>query len=298
MAFSLDHYRIFHAVVQHKSFSAAAAQLYVTQPAVSQAVKQMEQDFGTRLFIRTKNGILLTEEGEILSGYIASALGLIDAGEQRVKKIAQLSAGVLRIGASDTISRWFLTPFLEEFHTLYPDIAITMTNRTSSEILKLLSAGQVDIGYVNLPITARGMRTVACKTVHDGFIAGPRYAGLAGKRLSLQDVAAHPMIMLERAANSRRYVDKFFLSAGIELEAQIELSAHDLIADYVRIGLGVGCVTREFCPEAAAGGDLFFLELDRPVPPRQIGACYPEGIEISAAARKFIDMTQQPQERG
>ncbi len=293
MGFSLDSYKIFLTVVNKKSFSAAADALYITQPAVSQSIKQMERDFGTRLFIRTKNGIIPTQEAEVLSGYISSALSLINAGEQRVKKLAELSAGALKIGASDTISKWFLTPFIEEFHRLYPDISISITNRTSTEILKLLSGGQVDIGYVNLPIGARGMLTLSCKTVSDVFIAGEKYSSLRDRRLELAELLEYPMIMLERAANSRRWVDRFFLSHGIALEAQIELGAHDIIADYVKIGLGIGCVIKEFCTEAIGRDGIFALELKDPVPPRSIGVCYPEGIELSAAARKFIDMTRQ-----
>ena len=286
MGFSLEFYKIFDAVVKNKSFSAAANALYITQPAVSQAIKQMETEFETQLFLRTKKGIVLTQEGEILSGYISSALSLIEAGEQRVKKLAELSAGTLRIGAGDTTSKWFLTPFVEEFHKLYPGVSISITNRTSSDILKLISSGQVDIGYVNMPVSASGIQALECRTVTDVFIASQKYAELKDKKIELNSLAKYPMIMLERAANSRRWVDRHFLKHGIELEA------HDLIAEYVKIGLGIGCVIKEFSNEVIGKDGIFEIKLNNPVPKRSIGVCYPEGIELSAAARKFIDMTR------
>ena len=287
----LDYYRIFAAIVKEKSFSAAAHTLYITQPAVSQAVRRMEKELGARLFLRTKKGVTLTTEGEILSGYVSSALNLFNAGEQRVKKLAALSAGTLRIGASDTISRWFLAPYIEEFHRLYPNISISITNRTSTDILKLLSQGQVDIGYVNLPVEAEGLYTLSCRTVNDVFIAGEKYAALKERPLSLFELSAYPLIMLERASSSRRWVDRFFLSHGIALKAQIELGAHDLIAEYVRIGLGIGCVIEQFSSQSIEKDNLFTVRLNNPIPSRSIGVSYPIGIELSAAAKKFIAMT-------
>lgn len=291
MNISLDLYRIFDAVVRAGSFSAAARELYISQPAVSQAVRQLEEALGTKLFTRGQRGISLTHEGELMRGYISSALSLIAAGEQRVLKLGELSAGELRIGAGDTVSRWFLLPVIGRFHKLYPDISINITNRTSPDILKLLQAGQIDIGFVNMPLSAEGVIFEECMPVHDVFIAGEQYSRFRGRPVSPAELTEVPLIMLERASNSRRWVDRHFVEQGVAIEAEIELGSHDLLSDYARLGLGVACVTREFTADPEQDG-LFVVRLEPPVPQRSIGVAVLDGIPLSAASRRFIELAK------
>ena len=285
---SLDLYRVFDSVVRAKSFSEAARRLCVSQPAVSQSIRQLEEALDTRLFVRGAKGAQLTREGELFSGYITSAFGLIEAGEQRLSMLNELSAGELRIGASDTVSKRYLLPRIQKFHERYPDVSLSIVNRTSSETVELLCEGGIDIGYVNLPLEAEGVTFERCRTVHDVFVAGEQFSSLRGRKVTLAELAELPLIMLEQAANSRRWVDRHFLSRGVVLRPEIELGAHDLLVDYARIGLGVSCVIDEFADIDACG--LFRVELEPPVPERSIGVCYMEGIELSAAARRFIEL--------
>ena len=140
-----------------------------------------------------------------------------------------------------------------------------------------------------MPIEADGISFEECRTVHDVFIGGRQYRELSGRRVSLHELSEYPLIMLEQAANSRRWVDKHFFANGIELKPQIELGAHDLLVDHARIGLGIACVTQEFTDVSVHDDELFFIELDNPVPERSIGVCYVNGIELSSAARRFIE---------
>jgi len=292
MDVSLELYRIFRTVAREKNFSGAAKSLYISQPAVSQAMKQLEEQLGVSLFIRGSRGVTLTQEGEILKGYVDSALNLLDAGETRIQALRSLTAGELRIGASDTVSRWYLLPAIERFHVMYPEVALRITNRTSPETLELLKEGKLDVGFVNMPMSVTGVQYEECKPVHDVFIAGRGYEHLQGRKLSLDEVAASRLIMLESASNSRRWVDHHFLSCGVELRPEIELGAHDLLLDYASIGLGVACVIAEFSETTVASRGLFTLELSEPVPARSVGACWLAGIELSPAARRFVDLVK------
>lgn len=288
MNISLELYRIFNAAARTSSFTAAARELYITQSAVSQSVRQLESAMGVKLFVRGARGISLTREGETLQGYTSSALNLLEAGEKRVAELSRLSGGELRIGAGDTVSKWFLLPVIEQFHRLYPAVALHITNRTSGETLELMKNGQLDLGFVNMPISASGVLFEECLPVHDVFVCGEKYKDLASRPLPLEELAGYPLIMLERSANSRRWVDRHFFSHGVELRAEIELGAHDLLADYARIGLGIACVVDEFVQRDG----LYTLTLDEEIPARSIGACYLEEIGPSPAARRFIDMAR------
>ncbi len=294
MAVDPEFYRVFNAVAESGSFSAAAEKLYVTQPAVSRSVRLLEEQLQVTLFMRRRHGVELTSEGNLLLGYTSSALGLLEAGEARLRKLGTLDAGELRIGASDTVSRWILLPVVEEFSHRWPQVSLKIINRTSPDTLDLLGEGGVDIGFVNMPMSKSDTVFEECCRVHDIFVAGQRFTELKDQVLTPAQLSQQPLIMLERASNSRRWVDKHFLNCGVSLSPEIELGAHSLLLDYAAIGLGVAGVIREFSADALQqDGRLFALQVEPPVPERAIAACYPERIALSAAARKFIDLVKQ-----
>ncbi len=290
---SLEIFRIFCAVAEHGSLSAAARSLYITQPAVSQSMRALEDDLNTTLLNRNPRGVTLTPDGETLYGYAKQAIGLLHVAEKQLLESKTRIARELHIGASDTLCRSLLISALATFRRENPDVRLNVTNRTSRESIELLRAGRVDIAYVNLPAEGRGIDITPVMEVHDVFIAGPRFADLRGKILSLNEIAALPLVMLERASSSRSYVDDFFQSQGMKIEPAIELGSHDLMPDFARIGLGVAAVTREFISEAQMADDLFELQLDQPIPVRNIGMCQLKGVPSTLAARAFAEVVKR-----
>ena len=156
MNVDLQLYKVFYTVARKKSITGAAEELFISQPAVSQAIKQLESLAGSQLFIRSPRGVLLTDEGKLLFSYIEKAMELINVAEEKFEEIRDLEKGTLSIGASDTLCKHFLLPYLKEFHKLYPKINLQIANRTSKETLELLRYGKVDIGFVNLPVDIKG----------------------------------------------------------------------------------------------------------------------------------------------
>lgn len=288
MNINTELYKVFSAVATAGTFSGAAKLLDISQPAVSQSVRQLEEALDVKLFNRSSRGVTLTAEGELLGGYVRSAMGLIEAGEEKLLKLRSLSAGELRIGAGDTVSKWYLSPFIGKYHTLYPDVKISITNRTTDGTMALLRDGRIDIGLVNMPISETGFVFEECLAVHDVFIAGEPFSHLRDREVSLPELASYPLIMLEQASNSRRMVERHFLENGVVLRPEIELGAHDLLIDYARIGLGIACVTREFVNYSDA--EMFEVKLSQSVPRRSIAVCYRENIPLSAAAKRFISL--------
>ena len=287
---NMDLYRIFLTVAKTLSISQAARELFVSQPAVSQSIAQLETRLSCKLFIRTPRGVILTHEGDILYGYIDQAVGLVSAAEERIAKLRDLLSGSLKIGASDTLCHYFILPFLRTFHEQYPDIQLEVTNRTTTETVSLLKSGQVDIGFVNLPVEDPALSITPCGEVHDAFVAGDRFRHLEHTPLDLADVAALPLILLEEASNSRRYVSDYARSKGVTLVPEIELGAHALLVEFARIGLGVACVTREFAGDALRDGELFELPLRKDIPSRQIGLIALTAVPVSFAAKKFAEL--------
>lgn len=221
MRADLSLYRVFVAVADEGSFVRAAAKLYLTQPAVSQAVRRMEAQTEAKLFLRGRRGVRLTREGELLYRHASAALAMLEAGEQQLARVQNLEAGTLRLGAADTITKEFLLPFLSAFRTLHPGVQLQVTNRTSVQLVQKVLDGKLDMAVVNLPIEDERLCVRPILQVHDIFVAGHAFAHLQGKTLTPAELAAQPLAMLEQAANSRRYVDAFLRAAACSFRRRL-----------------------------------------------------------------------------
>lgn len=285
--FSLDYYRTFSVVYESRSFSEAARRLYVTQSAISQSVKQLEFLLDVKLFVRGKRSVIPTAEANALYSAIIPAIETIGEAEEKITRLRLLQEGSLCICAADTVAKYYLLPYLKRWNELYPNVRLTVVNRTSTEAFSLLSAGKIDIAFVNSPVTEEKFSRKTCLHLHDVFIGGSAYKALSGKTITRKQLIEYPLIMLETLSNSRRAVDAEFFSDGIILKPEIELGAHELLIDFARIGLGISCVTREF---SDIREELFEIQLDQPLPERTLELCWLENEQASSAKKKFIEM--------
>lgn len=286
----LDLYRIFHIVCKSNSFSKAAQSLYMTQPAISQAMAQLEKELGTYLFYRTPKGVTLTSEGELLHDYVKSAIGILEAGEGKMLEFQNLTTGQLRIGVGDTISRYYLLPTLEAFSKKYPGIKLKVLNGTTSEIVAYIKAGEAELGICNLPIKDEQLHVNSCKEIHDVFVCGEKYKNMARYPINLGFLMKMPLIFLERKANSRKYVENYLKDQGFSVSPEFELGSHDLLLEFAKINLGIACVIKEFSEDYLERGLVHEIKLQQPIPMRSIGICHLKSVPLSRAAEKFIQL--------
>lgn len=293
MSIKLDLYKIFCEVAKKKSFSKAAKSLYMTQPAISQAIMQLEDELGIRLFTRTPRGVILTNEGQLLFEYTNSAINLIDVGEKKIMETKNLALGSLRIGAGDTISKYFLLPYLERFHNLYPNIKLNVINRTTYEFIALLKSGEIDIAICNLPIIDSSIEMRELMDIHDIFVCGKKLKEDINKPLSFKDLAMFPLILLEPKTNSRQYVEEYMLSKGVKVEPEIELGSHELLLEFAKINLGISCVISEFSQEYLNKNFLYEVRLTEVIPKRSIGVCSLKSVSLSPASEEFVEILEK-----
>lgn len=291
MVSKLDSYRVFNEVAKHQSFSKTAKALYMTQPAVSQTIMNLERELDTRLFTRTSKGVTLTTDGSLLHEYISSAVNLIELGEKKLSESNNLMVGEMKIGVGDTISKYYLLPYLEKFHNDSPNVKLKIINRTTPELCKMLKSGEIDISVCNLPVKDSALDILKCIDVHDIFVCGEKYKYLSETPRTIEEIMREPVILLERKSNSRQYVEKFFLSKGVRLQPEIELGSHDLLLEFARFNFGVSCVIEEFSQEYLTSKVLYKVRLIEEIPKRTIGFCFLKSVSLSAAARKFISIT-------
>ena len=288
MAVRLELYRVFLEVAKQGNISAAAQNLFISQSAVSQSVKQLEEQLQVRLFSRSTRGVSLTSEGKLLLEYVSHALGLLQSGEEKIAASRQLLTGELIIGASDTVTKTYLLSRLEAFHKDYPDIRIRILNGTTSMVLDYLHAGQVDIAFASEAPDETVYSVRHCVDTHTIFVAAPDYLEF-DKVYTMEEIAALPLILLERKASSRIYVERYFQQHGITIQPEIELGSHNLLISLARIGLGVACVTEEFSLSGLSRGVIVPLKTDFEIPPRAVTMCTLQGVTPTSAANRFMD---------
>lgn len=290
MDINYELYKVFYHVAATLSFSEASKQLFISQSAVSQSIKVLEKKLNQTLFIRSTKKVQLTPEGEILLKHVEPAINLIQKGENQLLEANTLNGGQLRIGASDTICRYYLIPHLNRFHKAYPNVHIKVTNQTSIECARLLENGQVDFIITNYPNSGfsntQNVRVI--NEFHDVFVANQEYYPLKGETVSLQKLQTYPILMLDRKSTTSEFLHHMFQREQLDLVPEIELSSNDLLIDLARIGLGIAFVP-DFCiPESDK--DLFVVKLAQKLPARQMVVAFNESLPVSQASRQFMDM--------
>ena len=291
MAVKLELYRVFKEVADTGNISAAAKNLYISQSAVSQSIKQLETALQARLFARSPRGVTLTSEGQMLYQYVRSALGLLATGEDKLTQAQQLLLGSLVIGASDTVTSWFLAPYLERFHREHPGIHLRIVSGRGAKVLSMLKSGAVDIAFASAP-TDSAVDCWKCFTPHSVFVAGSKYPCDFDHVYSRQEIAAFPLIMLERKASSRVFLEQEFLRYGVTLNPEIELSSRQLLVSLASIGLGVAAATEEFVRDALDAGTIRVLKTDFDIPARSVDMCTLRDVHPTAAATAFMEMVR------
>ena len=290
MSAKLELYRVFRAVAETGNITAAAQNLYISQSAVSQSIRQLERQLGTRLFTRTTRGVNLTADGQLLHDYASKAIALLEAGEEKLTRARNLELGHLAIGASDTLTRRFLLPHLQRFHAAYPAVQLEIRNGTSQGVLDLLHAGKVDVAFASQAPDPAVFASRRCFETHLVFAAAPDYPCDFSRTYPPAELAALPLILLDHKASSRRYLEQFFLRQGVALRPAFELGTHDLQIALARIGLGVAIVTEEFSRSALDRGVLKKLRIEPEIPPRSVELCTLQGVAPTAAAQRFISL--------
>lgn len=285
---NLEYFKVFLYVARAGSVTEAARELSISQPAVSQAIKQLERQLGVNLVQRAPRGIKLTREGQELYPYVEKSYEQLTMGVDKLKQMLNLEAGEIRIGASDMTLQFYLLPFLEQFHEEYPLIKVNVTNAPTPETLRYLEEGRIDFGIVSTPFDSQpGIDASAVRRIEDIFIAGRRFLPYKNRMLDLQELERLPLIFLEKNTSSRSYMDQFLKKRGVEVRPEFELATSDMIVQFALRSLGVGCVVRDFAQPYIDSGMLFELRFNQMIPKRQFCVVRSNRLVLSRAAREL-----------
>lgn len=290
MDINYELYKVFYYVATSLSFSEASKKLYISQSAVSQSVKTLEKKLGQPLFIRSTKKVQLTPAGNLLLKHIEPAMNLISRGESQLLDASTLGLGQLHIGASDTICRYFLVPYLKKFHQKFPNVPIKVTNATSIACVDLLDQRKVDLIVTNFPNSYLNHSYIQ-KTVlnfQDAFIANPAYFDLKDQVLSLDELRQYPLMTLDRNSTTSEFLHNLFLQHQLDLVPEIELSSNDLLIDLARIGLGIAFIP-DYCLTKDTK-DLYTIQTKEKLPVRQLVVCANTTFPVSASTEEFLKL--------
>ena len=291
---NLEYYKVFYHVAKTGSLTLAAGELMISQPAVSQSVKQLETALGTKLFVRASRGIRLTGEGELLYSYVAKGYEQIALGGQRIKQMLNLELGEIHIGASDMTLRFYLLPYLETFHERYPGIKVMVSNAPTPETLMNLKENKIDLGVVSTPFENKeDLCAQQVREIEDVFVAGRKFIQYKNHMLDLQELENMPIIYLDGATSTRNYMDTFLSQNGVHIQPEFQLATSDMIVQFAMRNLGVGCVVRDFAKEYLEDGRLFELRFNRIIPKRHFSVITNPKNPLSAAAHNLLQLMEE-----
>lgn len=291
MNVSLDLYRLFYVVAKEGSISRAANILFISQPAITLQIKKLENELGVSLFTRTKHGVVLTEEGSILFEYIKIAMDNIINGENTLSNLKNLDSGIIRIGASTTVSKHVVMPYLSKFHEMYPKIEIQIVNSLTNNLLKELRNGNLDILFLNLPMDEnKDLKIIPITDVHDIFVGNKKYFDLTKGKISLKELSNYPLLFQKMPSNTRAYLNNYLKSNNIDLKPQLEVVSYNLIMDLVSAGFGIGYATKEFIKSELETNKLFEIKVEPSIPKRFIGIVTINKKTPNYSVKKLVEM--------
>lgn len=292
MNINFELYRIFYVVANNSNITKASEELNISQPAISKSIKNLEEQLGGQLFVRTKRGVVLTEEGKEFYNYIKQAIEYINNAENKFTDLINLEAGCIKIGISTTLTKEFLLPYLEKFHSLYPKVDIQIITSLTSDLMSKLKNGLIDIIVLNINNKNYGndIDIIRCRKINDCFVVNNKYKDLSFKEMSLEDLNNYPLILQAKGSNTREFLDDVAREKGVVLKPNIELTSYSLVVDFCKIGFGIGYVTKDYIKDEIKNRELFELKIKEKIPSRYIGIALSKNHLPNFSTKKLIEI--------
>jgi DNA-binding transcriptional LysR family regulator len=284
-------YRIFYVVAKNLHMSKAADELYISQPAVSQAIKKLENQLNGTLFIRSNKGLTLTQEGTMFYNYIKVAIEAINKAENQFTYFKDLNVGQIKIGIPTTLTKLVLLESLELFHDKYPNINIDITNDLTSNLINMVNNGLLDFAILNEDDKEHpNLNIIKLKSIEHCFISNHKYIDLKDKILSLKEITKYPLILQKKESNTRQYLDSLALNNKIVLNPSLEVVSQDLVMEFTKIGLGIGFTIKDLIKNDLNDKNIFEIKIKELLDKKQIWLVTNKNTIPTFATKKFIDI--------
>lgn len=286
MNIDLELYKVFYVVAKNKHMTRASEELHISQPAISQSIKKLEDQLGGTLFLRSNKGMELTEEGKMFYEYVKGALELIGNAENEFTSFKDLSKGEIKVGCSTTLTKLILMDALENFHKDYPNININIVNGLTSNLINDLKLGKLDFVIFNESnVKENNLYLEKIKELKQGFVYNPDYYTDNVKTFS--DLNKLPLILQNGESNSRKLLDYIALQKHVKLIPRMEVVSQELISEFANIGLGIGFVIIDLANRNFK--NLKELEINKTIPNINVYLALNKSVLLTFASKKFLE---------
>lgn len=301
MSAYFEYYKVFYYVARYHSITLAAEKLALTQPTVTRAIQNLEQQLGCRLFVRSRKGVELTSEGEMIYQRVNSACELLFSAEEDLMQAKSMNSGIVKLGVDDLFVRQsFLAPAIAEFAELYPNVRLRIAQLEWPELEQALASDTLDFCIISNPAASSGPFTRskslsmrALGDYPDTAIVGRKYAALAGGELTLAQLAELPLIASAPGTATRLFTDELFERRGIAAEPAVEVSSVDFRMKLVSLGLGCSFVPMACARDGIRSGELIPVTLSDCPLMREVMLMTSRTKQLSFAARRFLEIMQR-----
>ena len=285
MNVDLELYRVFYSVAKHKHMTKASEELHISQPAISQSIKKLENQLGGTLFLRSNKGMGLTEEGKMFYEYVKGALELINNAENEFTSFKDLSKGEIKIGCSTTLTKLVLMNALKDFHLDYPNININITNDLTSNLINDLKLGKLDFVIFNESnIKETNLNLEKIKELKQGFIYNPEFYD--DNVNNFEDLNEISLILQKEESNSRKLLDYVALQNNVKLIPKMEVVSQELITEFTNIGLGIGFAIIDLAKRNYK--NIKELNINKKIPNINIYLATNKSVSLTFASKMFI----------
>ena len=286
MNIDLELYKVFYAVAKNKHMTRASEELHITQPAISQSIKKLEEQLGGTLFLRSNKGMELTEEGKMFFEYVKGALELIKNAENDFTSYKDLTKGEIKIGCSTTLTKLLLLDTINEFHKKYPNINFQIENDLTSTLINDLKLGKLDFVIFNeSDIKEKNLNLEKLCEMNQGFIYNSNY--YKDDINSFLDLNKYPLILQKKESNSRKLLDYITSQNSIKLLPKMEVVSQELVTEFTNIGLGIGFTIIDLAKRKYP--NLKELKINNKIPNINIFLATNKSISLPFASKKFLE---------
>ncbi|PHV70266.1 LysR family transcriptional regulator [Sporanaerobium hydrogeniformans] len=282
-------YEIFYSVAEYKSFSKAADALYLSQPAISKAMKNLENTLDIKLFHRQSKGISLTPEGSVFYSHLQKAFEAIKAGETQLHKLKHLEDGHLKLGVSQTLGTHFLLPHLKDFIKKYPHIQLQLVNDLTHNTLSLVNKGDIDLAIVSSSTLHEQLHFISIEEIEDIFVCSPTYYQTIQNFSLLELCQNATFLFLSNESVTRLYIEKLLAEQGLHIIPDVIAGDMNFLIECAKLGLGITSVVKSFVEKDLEEGSLVEVNLSLTSYSRSIGMVYPKNTPLSLVAQTFIN---------
>lgn len=268
MEINYELYKTFYIVANCSTITEASKKLMISQPAVTKAIKNLECQLNGNLFIRSKNGIQLTESGKKFYNYIKPAIEQIQDATKLFNNISKIESGEIKIGTSNTILKYFLMPYLKEYSKLLPQVNITIEESYTPTLINMVKNGSLDVAiiYANESDSKlEGLKVYNLQKLNYCFIGNKKYKKFCNKIISLDELKNEHLIL-----NTINPIQTYLLNNGEDknkYKAHINLASHSLVYEFVKEGFGIGLVIKEFIKDNLDDKDLYEIKIKEKLQP-------------------------------